>query len=43
VLVKEFPERQTDSMRKTVLIQANKNCKSKDRDDKRGVVYFGNK
>jgi hypothetical protein len=27
-------------MRKTVLIQANKNCTSKEIDEKRGRVYF---
>lgn len=40
VLVKEFPDREADGMRKTVLIQANKNCTSKERDDKRGLVYY---
>jgi hypothetical protein len=40
VLVKAFPDREADGMRKTVLIQANKNCTSKERDEKRGLVYY---
>jgi hypothetical protein len=40
VLVKKFPDRKPDSMRKTVLIQANKTCTSKDTDEKRGKIYF---
>jgi len=42
VLTKRFPDREPDSMRKTILIQANKNAKKKDTDDKRGKVYYGN-
>jgi hypothetical protein len=33
VLVKVFPNRDPDDMRKTVLIQANKNCTSKEIDE----------
>lgn len=40
VLVKAFPDREADGMRKTVLIQASKNCTSKERDERRGLVYF---
>jgi hypothetical protein len=40
VLVKAFPDREADGMRKTVLIQANKNCTSKETDEKRGLIYF---
>jgi hypothetical protein len=40
VLVKRFPDRDADGMRKTILIQAAKNCSSKDRDEARGLVYF---
>lgn len=43
VLVKAFPDRAPESMRKTVMIQANKNAKSKERSEKRGVVYYGHK
>lgn len=43
VLVKKFPDREPDSMRKTVMIQANKNAKSKERSEKRGVIYYGHK
>jgi len=43
VLVKAFPDRQPESMRKTIMIQANKNAKSKERSEKRGVVYYGHK
>jgi hypothetical protein len=28
-------------MRKTVMIQANKNCTSKEADEKRGLIYYG--
>jgi hypothetical protein len=41
VLVKKFPDRGEDAMRATVKIQANKNAKKKDKDDKRGLVYYG--
>jgi hypothetical protein len=38
VLVKAFPDREADGMRKMVLIQASKNCSSKERDEKRGLA-----
>jgi hypothetical protein len=41
VLVKKFPDRKPASMTATIRIQANRNCKSKDKDEKRGLVYFG--
>jgi hypothetical protein len=40
VLVKAFPDRAADGMRKTVLIQANKNRTSKEVDEKRGRIYY---
>jgi hypothetical protein len=40
VLVKKFPDRDPDGMRKTVGIQANKNASSKERDEKRGLIYY---
>jgi len=40
VLVKKFPDREENGMRKTALIQANRNCTSKERDQKRGLVYY---
>jgi hypothetical protein len=40
ILVTKFPDRKPESMIKTVRIQANKNCSSKERDEKRGIVYF---
>jgi hypothetical protein len=40
VLVKAFPDREADGMRKTVLIQAGKNCTSKEWDEKRGLIYY---
>jgi hypothetical protein len=40
VLIKAFPDRDADSMRGTVRIQCAKNCTSKDKDDKRGLVYY---
>jgi hypothetical protein len=40
VLTKAFPDRDPDGMRKTVLIQSAKQCTSKEKDDKRGIVYF---
>jgi hypothetical protein len=43
VLTKTFPDREPDGMRKTAMIQANKNCKSKDRHETRGLVYYGGK
>jgi hypothetical protein len=39
MLVKAFPDRDADGMRKTVLIQANRNCTSTELDEKRGRVY----
>jgi hypothetical protein len=41
VLVKKFPDRKAKSMLSTVKIQANRNAKKKDKDDKRGIVYYG--
>jgi hypothetical protein len=42
VLVKAFPDRKPDGMRKTVIIQANKNCTSKETDEKRvGSITAG--
>ena len=38
--MKAFPDREEAGMRKTVLIQANKNCTSKEIDEKRGRVYY---
>jgi hypothetical protein len=38
VLVKAFPDREADGVRKMVLIQASKNCSSKERDEKRGLI-----
>lgn len=41
VLVKKFPDRTQKGMMATVRIQANRNAKKKDKDEKRGgVVYF---
>jgi hypothetical protein len=37
---KAFPDRKADGMRKTVLIQASKNCTPKERDEKRGLIYY---
>lgn len=41
VLEKKFPNRKPDSMANTINIQANRNAKKKDRDEKRGLVYYG--
>lgn len=41
VLTKKFPDREAEGMTRTVRIQANKNARKKDRDDKRGLVYYG--
>lgn len=41
VLTKKFPDRGEDQMRATVKIQANKNAKKKEKDEKRGLVYYG--
>jgi hypothetical protein len=40
VLVKALPDREADGMRKTVLIQAGKNCTSKERDGRRRVTLL---
>lgn len=40
VLVKKFPDREPDAMKATCRIQCAKNATSKDRDEKRGLVYF---
>jgi hypothetical protein len=40
VLVTKFPDRKADGMRKTVMIQANANCTSKETDEKRGLIYY---
>ena len=40
ILTGKFKDRDPDGMRKTVRIQAAKNATSKDRDEKRGLVYF---
>jgi hypothetical protein len=40
VLSKKFPNRGEDGMRATTRIQANRNCTSKEKDEKRGLVYF---
>jgi hypothetical protein len=40
ILVKAFPDRSADGMRKTVIIQSNKNCTSKETDEKRGRIYY---
>jgi len=38
-LVETFPDREADGMHKTVIIQCNRNCTSKEMDEKRGRVY----
>lgn len=40
VLTKTFPQREPKGMLSTVRIQANRNATTKDKDDKRGVVYY---
>ena len=40
ILIKKFPDRDADGMAKTVLIQCAKNATSKDRVEKRGLVYY---
>jgi hypothetical protein len=40
ILKGKFPDRDPDGMRRTVLIQANKNKSSTEMDEKRGKVYF---
>jgi hypothetical protein len=41
VLTKKFPDRKPEGMLNTIRIQANKNAKSKEKIDGRGLVYFG--
>lgn len=41
VLVKKFPKRRKESMTSTVKIQAAKNAKKKENDERRGLVYYG--
>lgn len=40
VLMKKFPDRDEKGMTSTVRIQANKQSTSKEKDDKRGTVYY---
>jgi len=41
ILTEKFPDREPDSMARTIGIQAPKNCTSREDDEKRGgVVYF---
>jgi hypothetical protein len=40
VLVRKFPDREPAGMRKTIGIQASRNASSKEKDEKRGIVYF---
>ncbi len=40
VLVKTFPDRDADGMKATTRNQANRNCTSKERDEKRGLIYY---
>jgi hypothetical protein len=40
VLVKKFPDRDADGMRATRRTQVSRYATSKDRDEKRGLVYF---
>lgn len=40
VLLKKFPDRDEKGMTSTVRIQANKQSTSKEKDDKRGTVYY---
>jgi hypothetical protein len=40
VLVKAFPDRDPDGMRRTVRVQAAKNCTTKETDAQRGRVYY---
>jgi hypothetical protein len=40
VLTKKFPDRDEAGMRATCRIQANRNATSKDKDEKRGLVYY---
>lgn len=41
ILTKKFPDRDAEGMRGTVKIQANRNAKKKEKDEKRGLVYYG--
>lgn len=41
ILAKKFPDRKQKSMTATARIQLAKHAKKKDRDDKRGLVYYG--
>lgn len=43
ILSKKFPEREVKGMTSTIRIQANKNNKRKEKDEKRGLVYYGKK
>lgn len=40
ILTKKFPERKTKSMTSTAKIQLSKNAKSKEKNEKRGLVYY---
>ena len=40
ILSKKFPDRDEVGMAATARVQANANCTSKERDEKRGLVYF---
>jgi hypothetical protein len=40
ILKGKFPDRDPDGMRRTIGIQAPKNCTSKDDDQKRGRVFY---
>jgi hypothetical protein len=40
VLSKRFPDRDETGMTNTARVQANANCTSKERDAKRGLVYY---
>jgi hypothetical protein len=40
ILVKSFPDRDPDGMARTMGIQTSKNCSSKERDEKRGLIYY---
>lgn len=41
VLTKRFPDREPKGMTATIRIQANRHCKAKDKDEKRGLIYYG--
>lgn len=40
ILTKKFPDRKAEGMTSTVKIQAARNAKKKDKDEKRGLVYY---